>query len=111
MTISDYQKIMLPLLERLKDKDAHKISNLVEKLSEKLKLTDEEKSMIYESKSAKVFRNRVRWARLHLKKSGLVSDPKRGDLIITDIDLFTEDAKKESLESTKNIQLITGLSV
>lgn len=98
MTIPDYQKIMLPLLRCLKDKDAHKISELVEKLSEEFKLTDEEKNMMYESGNAKVFRNRVRWSRLYLKKAGLIRDPKRGYLIITDIGLEALKSEPEKID-------------
>lgn len=98
MTIPDYQKIMLPLLKCLKDKNTHKMSELIEKLSDEFKLTDEEKDMMYESGNAKVFRNRVRWARLYLKRAGLVIDPKRGYLIITDIGLEALNSKPEKID-------------
>lgn len=84
MAIPDYQTIMLPLLKRLKDKQTYKISELIELLSDDFKLTDEEKEMMFESGSSKIFRNRVRWARLYLKKAGLVNDPKRSYLTITE---------------------------
>lgn len=83
MAIPDYQTIMLPLLKRLEDKQTYKISELIDKLSDEFRLTDEEKEMVFESGNGKIFRNRVRWARTYLKKAGLVDDPKRGYLVIT----------------------------
>jgi len=83
MSIPDYQTIMLPLLECLKDKKMHKISDLIEKLTDEFKLTDEEREKKYENGKHRIFSNRVRWARLYLKKAGLVKDPERGYLIIT----------------------------
>jgi len=81
MAIPDYQTIMLPLLECLRDKKLHKISDLIEKLTDEFKLTDEEREMKYENGKHRIFSNRVRWARLYLKKAGLVNDPERGYLM------------------------------
>ncbi|WP_048119983.1 winged helix-turn-helix domain-containing protein [Methanosarcina vacuolata] len=74
MAIPDFQTIMLPLLIRLKDKQTYKISELIEILADEFKLTDEEKEMMFESGNSKIFRNRVRWARLYLKKADLIND-------------------------------------
>lgn len=68
MTIPDFQTIMLPLLRCLEDKKTYQISDLIERLSDEFKLTDEEKEMEFESGNGKIFKNRVRWARTYLKK-------------------------------------------
>jgi len=83
MTIPDYQTIMLPLLKSLNNKNTLKITELIEKLSAEFNLTDEEREMKLESGKDRIFSNRVRWARLYLKKAGLVEDPERGYLKIT----------------------------
>ncbi|KXS44255.1 MAG: restriction system protein [Methanolobus sp. T82-4] len=98
MAIPDYQTIMLPLLNSLEDKTTYKISELTEILADEFDLTDEEKQRKFESGSSKIFRNRVRWARLYLKKAGLVDDPKRGYLVITDKGLAALKSNPEKID-------------
>lgn len=82
--IPDYQSIMLPLLKRLSDRKEHGLRDLVEDLANEFKLTEEERKELLASGAQEVFRNRVAWATTYLKKSGLVSSPKRAVLIITE---------------------------
>jgi restriction system protein len=81
--IPDYQSLMLPVLQFVSDNKEHKVSEVVDALSLKLQLTDEEKREMLPSGQSPLFHNRVHWAKTYLKKSGLLDYPKRGAIIIT----------------------------
>jgi restriction system protein len=83
MNIPDFQSIMLPLLEMISDKNIHPIRDVINKLTEKYKLTDEEKNELLASGQT-IFYNRASWAKTHLKKAGLLINPKRGHIQITE---------------------------
>src|SRR6516165_7812695 len=75
---------MLPLLKGLADGGEHKFSGLVGELGTDLRLTEEELSELLPSGTQPIFANRVGWARLYLKKAGLLDAPRRGFLQITE---------------------------
>ena len=75
---------MLPLLKRLADGGEHKFSGLVAELGTDFRLTEGELAELLPSGTQPTFANRVGWARLYLKKAGLLDAPKRGFLQITE---------------------------
>ena len=75
---------MLPLLKGLADGGEHKFSGLVGELGTDFHLSEEELSELLPSGTQPIFANRVGWARLYLKKAGLLDAPKRGFLQITE---------------------------
>ena len=75
---------MLPLLKSLADGEEHKFSELVTQLGSESKLTEDELSRLLPSGTQEIFTDRVGWARLYLKKAGLLHAPKRGFLQITE---------------------------
>lgn len=77
MAIPDYQSIMLPLLNEVSDGEEYKFRELIEKLSEKFGLTEEERRELLPSGQQPIFDNRVGWAKTYLKKAGLLNSPKR----------------------------------
>jgi len=81
--IPDYQSLMLPVLQFISDNKEHKVSDIVDALAVKFKLTDDEKRELLPSGQSSLFHNRVHWAKTYLKKSGLLDYPKRGAIIIT----------------------------
>jgi len=83
MPIPDYQRIMLPLLTVLADKKEHRTKEVIETLGKKFNLSDDEKSKLLDG-GQPVVNNRVGWARTYLKKAGLLDNPKRGYLYITE---------------------------
>ena len=85
MTIPDFQTIMLPLLKIAGDNKEHYIHDAVNELAVKFNLTENEKAALLPSGSQSLFYNRVGWSRTHLKKAGLLEDPKRGYFKITDL--------------------------
>ena len=101
--IPDYQSIMLPLLKMASDKKEHKINDLVDKLAEQFKLTDEERKELLPSGQTFIFGSRVGWARTYLKKAGLLDAPKRGIALITKrgLDILKSNPKEINVNTLK----------
>jgi restriction system protein len=83
MPIPDFQSIMLPLMKSCADGKEHNISDSEEALAVEFKLTPEERKVRLPSGVQEVFRNRIGWAKFHLKMAGLLETPKRGVYSIT----------------------------
>ncbi len=80
--IPDYQSIMQPLMEILSDEKEYSNIELIELISNKFNLTDEDRNT--ETKSGvRLIDNRVGWAKTYLKKAKLVEYTKRGYVKIT----------------------------
>jgi restriction system protein len=84
MAIPDFQSLMLPLLDAVKDGKEHQSRNLVELLAAKYQLTQSERAQLLPSGKSPTFENRVGWAKTYLKKAGLVEQPKRSFISITE---------------------------
>lgn len=84
MPIPDYQTCMLPLLQFAGDGEAHKLSDAIQALAMKFKLSQAEREELLPSGTQAIIANRIGWARTYLKKAGLLSDPKRGHFQITE---------------------------
>ena len=74
---------MLPVLEKVAGGPKH-IREMVDRISDDLKLTPEERSEMIPSGSGPRIYSRVHWAKTYLKQAGLVSQPTRGLVEITD---------------------------
>jgi restriction system protein len=85
MAIPDYQEIMLPLLEIAGDGGLHSVAEAIERLSEKYRLTDDDRRELLPSGTQHRFDNRVYWARTYLKQAGLLNFPERGQFQITGV--------------------------
>lgn len=66
MTIPDFQTLMLPVMESVHDGRGHRVGNVVDELANQFDLTDEERQALLPSGRAKLFYNRVAWAKTHL---------------------------------------------
>jgi restriction system protein len=82
MPIPDYQHFMLPLLEAIADGGQHHIRELTQQVTEAL--TEDDRRQLLPSGQQTVVSNRVGWAKFYLKKAGLLDNPKRGYVQITD---------------------------
>lgn len=83
MAIPGYQTFMLPLLKYAADGEVHVFKQAVEAIAEEFNLSDEERKELLPS-GQRIIANRVGWARTYLKKAGLLDDPMRGHLQITE---------------------------
>lgn len=83
MAIPDFQSIMRPMLEHLADGKVHRNRETNEFLAEHFQLSEEELSEMLPSGYAKLFDNRIGWAKTHLKGAGLIESPARAKYRIT----------------------------
>ncbi|WP_137818365.1 restriction endonuclease [Pseudomonas sp. 2FG] len=83
MPIPDFQTLMRPLLELHKDGLEHLNRDLVEKLAEQFSLTEDERREMLPSGRAKLFDNRVGWAKTYISNAGLIQSPRRAISVIT----------------------------
>lgn len=95
--IPTYDQIMLPFLESIKDGGEHSLSEVHDTLAEHFKLSGDEINKLLPSGQQPVFRNRVSWAKTHLKKAGLLLNQKRGLYQISDEGLKLLEQKLEKL--------------
>jgi restriction system protein len=90
MAIPTFQMIMLPLLKYCAENPKeHRMDELNNVIIKHFKLTNEERSQLLPSGKQEIIYNRVGWARSHLKIAGLLEDPKRGYVKITQLGLET----------------------
>jgi restriction system protein len=83
MAIPDFQTVMLPLLKHLADGKEHPNRKVLDALADEFGLTDEERKKLLPSGQDYIFRNRVAWARTHMKAASLINNPTRGIFVIT----------------------------
>jgi restriction system protein len=84
MSIPDYETLMLPLLRRLATGEQH-VRQLSQSLAEEFDLTDEERgALIPSGRGVTVIHSRTGWAKTYLKAAGLVEQPRRGWVQITE---------------------------
>ena len=84
MPIPDYQSLMRPLLEAHRDGQEHLNRDLVDRLAKQFGLTDTERREMLPSGRAKLFDNRVGWAKTHISRAGLITSPRRAVSVITE---------------------------
>lgn len=73
MTVPDFQSLMLPIMMTAADEKEHNNGELWEALAIEFKLTDEDlKERLSGGQST--FRNRVAWARTHLRSGGIIEN-------------------------------------
>lgn len=83
MAVPGFQEVMLPLLKLLSDGKEHNFREVIETLSTKFNLTEDERKELLQS-GQQVFNNRVGWARTYMKKAGLLDSPRRAVIQITE---------------------------
>jgi len=96
MAIPDYQSIMLPLLNYLKDKKEHSLRETIDYLADMFKLSDEERKELLPSGQQSTWDNRVGWARTYMKKAGLIESTRKAYFRITErgLDVLKEKPLK-----------------
>ena len=95
MPIPDFQQCMHPLLSSLKDGEVHHFNDAYESVCDHFKVTDDEKRQLLPSGKQTIVKNRCGWARTYMKKAGLLLDPKRSHVQITESGLQVLKDKPE----------------
>ncbi len=83
MSVPDFQTVMLPFLQTLKDGKERTMRELTEQLAVHFQLTQEQRQERLPSGPQPLFYNRVAWAKTHLKNAGLIDNPVRGKVCIS----------------------------
>ena len=75
---------MRPLLEVLSDGKEWRMRDVTDALATRFHLTQQEREEMLPSGQQTLFNNRVSWAKTHLKGAGLISNPNRGKVTLSD---------------------------
>jgi len=84
MPIPDFQSLMRPLLEAHADGKERLNRDLVAQLADQFGLTEDERREMLPSGGARLFDNRIGWAKSHITQAGLLMSPRRAISVITD---------------------------
>lgn len=84
MAIPDFQSVMLPLLQVIGDGQDYRMRDVTTAVADRFNLTDEERQEMLPSGQTTVITNRVGWAKTYLKNAGLLQQPKRAIVRITE---------------------------
>jgi restriction system protein len=84
MPIPDFQTLMLPLLQVLGDGQEWVMRGVTETLADRFQLSEQERQVMLPSGQQALFANRVGWAKTHLKGAGLILNPSRGKVLLSD---------------------------
>lgn len=84
MPIPDFQTLMRPLLAAHQDGAEHLNRDLVTELADQFDLTEDERREMLPSGGARLFDNRVGWAKTHVSQAGLLESPRRAVSVITE---------------------------
>jgi len=98
MPIPDFQQCMRPLLSAISDGEVHHFNEAYEDVCKHFKVSDEEKRQLLPSGKQTVVRNRCGWAKTYMKKAGLLLDPKRSHIQITERGLQVLKDKPDSFK-------------
>lgn len=85
MAIPDFQSCMRPLLAAIEDGQVHHFPAIIEKVAHYFGLTDEERAQLLPSGKQAIFKNRMGWSSTYMKKAGLLVQPQRSHVQITDL--------------------------
>jgi len=85
VAIPDFQSLMLPLIEALADGQERTVRQLTDLLADRFGLTEVERDQLLPSGQQGIFSNRVAWSKTHLKYAGLLENPTRGRVRISEL--------------------------
>lgn len=105
MAIPKYEETMYPLLSYIQDGKEYNVRDISNNIRDDFfDLTEEEKELRSSNGKTK-FHDNLTWGRTYLKKAGLVVDPKRGFVQITEIGLnFLKRNTSKSISKKDLIQ-------
>lgn len=84
MAVPDFQSMFIPFLKVVSDGKNHQIQDVAGGIAQMLDVSREDREELLPSGKQRRFRNRVGWARTHLKYSLLIEYVSRGVVKITD---------------------------
>jgi len=93
MPIPDFQTVMLPFLEVIRDGQEHNIQDIINQLAIRYNLTQDERYQRSPNSTNIVFNNKIGWTKTHLKNAKLIENPRRGIVKISErgLQVLTEN--------------------
>jgi restriction system protein len=88
---------MLPLLELVSDGKDHLMKDVARGLADRFALTDDERRELLPSGQQTIISNRVAWAKAHMKMAGLLENPVRGYIRISEAGRARLDTEPEKI--------------
>ena len=98
MAIPDFQSCMRPLLAAIADGEVHHFNDAFDRVCRDFQLTEADIQERLPSGKQAVVRNRVSWSRTYLKKAGLLIQPQRSHLQITELGLRALHERPERID-------------
>lgn len=84
MSIPSYQELYPILLDSVRDECEYTMREVRDRIAGTLKLTEDEREILIPSGRQRLFDNRVGWAKTYLVKAGLLEQPRRGTIRLTE---------------------------
>lgn len=84
MSVPKYNEMYTPFIKALADGKTHSIKEIRQYVAEQLNLTEKDLTEMLPSGKQGLFANRIGWTRTYLKKAGLITNPVRGQHILTE---------------------------
>lgn len=85
MPIPKFNELFNDILELLSDNNEYRTRDVKEIISNKINITDEERSLLIPSGQETIIKNRIGWSVTSLKKAGFVESKKWGYVNITEV--------------------------
>ena len=82
--VPDFQTFFLPYLEAIRSGKVYAVRDIYEALADRFSLSEAAREELIPSGRQKLYHNRIAWSKTYLKNAGLVEQPKRGQVAITD---------------------------
>src|SRR4051812_34611551 len=98
MSIPDFQAAMLPLLKAIANGKDHLMRDVTRQVADTFNLTEEERRQLLPSGQQTVISNRVAWAKTHMKMAGLLENPTRGTIRISELGRKVLDARPDRVD-------------
>jgi restriction system protein len=87
MAVPDFQSMMLPMLTFLSDGQEHVAREVEDNLVVQMGLTEDDRNEMLPSGRSRRLRNRIAWAKAHLKAAGLLANTRHGHFRISALGL------------------------
>ena len=98
MSMPSFEDCMVPVLSAIGSRNISPTSDIIEKTTRVLNLSEEEKNeLLPNSKQTKIY-NRITWAIFYLSKASLINREKRGNYSITKLGWSFLSQKPESID-------------
>jgi restriction system protein len=96
MPIPDFQTMMLPFLEVIRDGHHYTMQEVINQLAIRYNLTPEERYQRSPNSANVVFNNKIGWTKTHLKNAQLIENPQRGIVKISErgLQVLTENPSR-----------------